>query len=192
MQALHAALHGDRADPAAWRAELEQVFNVEVFLRWLALNTVVQDWDSYGRMPHNYYLYANPDDDGRLTWVSWDQSYAMAGSAGFAGSPLSLGLAEVTPQWPLIRFLLDDPEYSASYRRHVAESIEHAFREGDMERQIRAARALTEAYVFGPEGESDSAGRTQEAYEASYQQLLMHAAGRAEAVRSFLSGSAQR
>ncbi|HEX6245849.1 MAG TPA: CotH kinase family protein, partial [Polyangiales bacterium] len=187
VRALHAALHADRADPARWRAELERTFNVDVFLRWLALNTVVQDWDSYGRMPHNYYLYADPGDAGRLTWIAWDQSYAMAAGGGFAGSPLSLGLSEVTAQWPLIRFLLDDQVYRASYRSHVAETIEQAFTVADMEERIRAARALTEPYIFGPDGEGANMGRTPEAYEASYQQLLAHAASRAEAVRAFLA-----
>lgn len=187
VRSLHAALHADRSDAAAWRSQLERVFNVQLFLRWLATNTVVQDWDSYGRMPHNYYLYANPEDAGRLTWIAWDQSYAMAGGGGFAGSPLSLSLSEVTAQWPLIRFLLDDEVYRTAYHGYLGETIDQAFDAAQMEQHIRAARALTERYVFGPDGESASTGRTPEAYEASYQQLLMHAANRAQAVREFMA-----
>ena len=46
----------------AWRAGLEAVFNVDGFLRWLAVNTVIENWDTYGRMAHNYYLYGNPSE----------------------------------------------------------------------------------------------------------------------------------
>ena len=41
---------------ATWRANLETVFDTDVFLKYLAVNTVVQNWDTYGRMTHNYYL----------------------------------------------------------------------------------------------------------------------------------------
>lgn len=54
------ALHAPRDNPQAWRAALEATFNVDLFLRWLALNTVMEDWDSYGVMSHNYYLYRGP------------------------------------------------------------------------------------------------------------------------------------
>jgi hypothetical protein len=56
---------GDRGasrerSPAAWRATLERHFDVDFFLRWLAVNQVVDNWDAYGRFAHNYYLYADP------------------------------------------------------------------------------------------------------------------------------------
>ena len=41
---------------ATWRANLETVIDTNVFLKYLAVNTVVQNWDTYGRMTHNYYL----------------------------------------------------------------------------------------------------------------------------------------
>ncbi|MCB0028083.1 MAG: CotH kinase family protein, partial [Anaerolineales bacterium] len=44
------ALHADSrtSDPAAWRAELETLFNVPDFLHWLALSAAIQHWDTYG------------------------------------------------------------------------------------------------------------------------------------------------
>lgn len=48
--ALFSALHDDTAstDPAAWRANLESVFDVDGFLKYLAVNEVIQNWDTYG------------------------------------------------------------------------------------------------------------------------------------------------
>ena len=71
------ALHADKSDPAVWRAGLEAVFNVEEFLRWLAVNTTIQNWDTYGSMSHNYYLYGDPTDNGRLAWIPWDNNLAL-------------------------------------------------------------------------------------------------------------------
>ena len=75
---LYDALHADRTDAAAWRKGLEARLDVDGFLHWLALNTVIQDWDTYGKMPHNYYLYADPAHDGRFSWIPWDHTFAFS------------------------------------------------------------------------------------------------------------------
>ena len=70
--ALFAALHADnrQSTPAAWRTGLESVFYVDGFLRWLATNQLLSNWDSYGNgFAHNYYLYADEARGGALTWI---------------------------------------------------------------------------------------------------------------------------
>ncbi len=132
--ALFAALHdaARRSDPAAWRAGLEAAFHVDGFLRWLATNQLIQNWDSYGSTPHNYYLYADAVRGGALTWIPWDHNLALSpglgitGPGGF-GRARSLSLDEVGAGWPLIRFLLDDAVYSARYRELVAQVAAGAF-----------------------------------------------------------------
>lgn len=87
VEAMFGALHAETrtSDPAAWRSGLEAVFDVDGFLRWLAVNTVVQNWDTYGQMAHNYYLY---NDAGQLTWIPWDNNMAMmTGMGGGFGGP---------------------------------------------------------------------------------------------------------
>ena len=132
--ALFAALHDGtrRNDPAAWRAGLEAVFYVDGFLRWLATNQLIQNWDSYGVTPHNYYLYADAARGGALTWIPWDHNLALSPGTGIAlpggfGRTRSLSLDEVGAKWPLIRFLLDDVVYAARYRELVAEVAAGAF-----------------------------------------------------------------
>ncbi|MFN8522331.1 MAG: CotH kinase family protein [Chloroflexota bacterium] len=88
VQRLYDVLHSPKrtSDPAAWRKELESVFAVDGFLKWLALSGVMQHWDTYGGMTHNYYLYHDPATD-RLTWISWDHNMILSegGPGGFAG-----------------------------------------------------------------------------------------------------------
>ena len=78
IQALFSALHADTytTNPSLWRTNLEAVFDVDVFLKYLAINGVVQNWDTYGNMTHNYYLYNNPAS-GKLIWIPWDNNEAM-------------------------------------------------------------------------------------------------------------------
>ncbi len=83
------ALHAPRTDPSRWRAGLETRFDVDLFLRWLAVNTAIDNWDTYGAMPHNYYLYADPARGGRLTWIPWDHNMSFGrGRGGRVGAPV--------------------------------------------------------------------------------------------------------
>ena len=92
VEAAIAALQAPRDNPAQWRAKLESVFDVDHFLRWLAVNTAIDNWDTYGAMAHNYYLYGDPKQRGRLQWIPWDNNMAfgvspMGGPPGRAGGP---------------------------------------------------------------------------------------------------------
>jgi hypothetical protein len=84
VEAAIAALHAQPGPGnAAWRTALEARFDADLFLRWLAVNTAVQNWDVYGALAHNYYVYGDPGQKGRLRWIPWDNNLALA--AGFGG-----------------------------------------------------------------------------------------------------------
>ena len=51
-----------------WQDEIEDLFDVEKYLEYLAVNNTIQNWDVYGAKAHNYYLYADPRDSGRFSW----------------------------------------------------------------------------------------------------------------------------
>ena len=174
--ALYDALHAleRTTDPAAWRSGLETVLDVDGFLRWLATNTVIQNWDSYGRTPHNYYLYNDPSD-GLLTWIPWDNNEAL--NKGKQQGNLSLPLDEVTAEWPLIRFLMDDPVYHARYVAYVEETASGAFEPTEMAATYTRLHALIEPYVTGADGEI--AGYTlltsPGAFDTQLDYLIQHA-----------------
>lgn len=126
--AVFAALHSEsrQIDPAAWRAGLEAALDVDSFLLWLAVNTFIQNWDTYGNLPHNYYLYAD-EATGTLVWIPWDNNMALSSGASTAGGapglmpPLELSLADVDPAaHPLIGLLMEAPLYRSRYVELVA------------------------------------------------------------------------
>ncbi|WP_025764612.1 CotH kinase family protein [Dyadobacter tibetensis] len=133
-----------KSDPALWRKKLESVFNMDVFMRWLAMNTLLSSWDSYGNVPHNYYLYHAPDQ--KLTWIPWDQNEVMnisnkeqkAEKALSEDNPdhsvrpngprtrpmlsqegIDLTLKTVGKPWSLITAVAEDPVYYALYIKYV-------------------------------------------------------------------------
>lgn len=162
VEAAITALNTDDRDEAAWRAGLEAELDVDGFLRWLALSTAIGNWDSYGLMPHNYFLYADPGNDGRLAWIPWDHNMSLSDGM----KPLlSLGLTEVGEDWPLIRRLMDNPTYAARYREHLADLAPVL----DADKLSDRARSLHT--LIAPYAEAEAAPLTQlsdfAAFEAS-------------------------
>ena len=66
---------------------------MSILFAGLAVNQVVDNWDSYGRFAHNYYLYADPARGGRLVWIPWDNNFSFGawpfGGRGFPQPPRS-------------------------------------------------------------------------------------------------------
>lgn len=51
--------------------KIENKLNVDRFLAWLAVNTLLTDLDSYAGFGHNWYLYYNTDSK-RFEFIPWD------------------------------------------------------------------------------------------------------------------------
>lgn len=62
-------------DALQWRTNLEKTFNVDHFIKWLAVNNTIVNWDTYGALPHNFYLYNSPTQ--KLTWIPWDHDLSL-------------------------------------------------------------------------------------------------------------------
>ncbi len=211
--ALFNALHADTriTDPEAWRAGLESVFNVDGFIRWLATNQVVQNWDTYGQMSHNYYLYNDPSN-GLLTWIPWDNNMALAegmgrgrGRQGQATPPegnatpgnrirrgnssLSIDLETVSEDWPLIRFLMDDPVYHAQYVQDVDEVSTTVFEPAKMTATYQALYALITPYVIGENGEIERHTflASPEDFDMALQVLIEHVNAQYAAAQEYVA-----
>jgi spore coat protein CotH len=154
VQALITALNTGSGD--AWRTSLEAVFDVDRYLTYQAANQVMVDWDVYGWMTHNYYLYADPSDGGRLVWIPWDLNEALLVKVGGPGGSVptdTVLLDEIGSEWPMIRRLLDDEVYAATYREKLAQLLAGPFSEQTVKAQIQANHDLIAPYVSGPESQ---------------------------------------
>ena len=156
VEAAIAALNADRSDAAAWRGGLEATFDVAGFIRWLALNQAMVNWDSYGWIAHNYYVYGDPSRGGRLVWIPWDLngSLRVRNTAGPWQGADSVLLDEFDASWPLIRFLLDDPEYTQRYRDELQAALDGPMAEATVVSMMRTYHDLIAPYVVGPDGEA--------------------------------------
>lgn len=196
IEALYTVLHAETrtTNPEQWRADLESVFDVDTFLNWLAVSAVAQNWDTYGAMTHNFYLYNNPETS-QLVWIPWDHNMtfgvgmgagAERGGRGNAGGPGGMGglgnvsfdKADVGENWPLIRFLLDDPVYNAKYMDYL-DGASATFDGAAVSARIEEMAEMLRPYIV--------AAGEEEQFNTAVEQLLANVAERDAAVADFLA-----
>jgi spore coat protein CotH len=60
--------------PDDFAAALEQVLNVDGFLRYMAVVVTLGNWDSYPYTGNNYHLFHNAGT-GKFEWIPWDLTW---------------------------------------------------------------------------------------------------------------------
>lgn len=157
--ALNSNLRKDNS--AQWKTNLEAVFNVNHFLKYLAVNNAIVNWDSYGVMAHNYYLYNHSLT--KLTWIPWDHNESFTGNPGITGTApgsnqgprpgLSLSMNEINNMWPLIRYLTDDPDYFQKYKMYLKDFGSNVLGKEAIILLIDKYFDMITPYAVGPNGE---------------------------------------
>ncbi len=199
VQAFVTALNSaDRTTNAAqWRTNLEKTFNVDNYLKYLAINNTIVNWDAYGAMAHNYYLYNSPTN--KLTWIPWDHNMSMTNTVGGGNqqggmvggggrSAVSLAMTEVGTGWPLIRFVAADPVYYTKYKQYVRSFTDNVFTTSKMNELFERYTTLITPYVTGTEKEvSPYTNLTNTtAFTTALATLKQHVATRNQDVNTFL------
>lgn len=130
---------------------LENYFDVDQILRYLAAHTIVVNLDSYSSsMAQNYYLYEN---DGKITILPWDYNLAWGGfQSGSASSVINFPIdspvsgVEMSSR-PLIEKLFSNTEYLEKYHGYLQELMANYFTDGNWEEKITQLDALISDYV---------------------------------------------
>lgn len=172
VKSLYDILHNSSrtTDPEQWKADLEAIFDVDGFLKYLAVNNTIQNWDTYGVMTHNYFLYNNK---GLLSWIPWDNNESF--QEGKQSGALSFGMSEVSSNWPLISYLIQVDEYETTYTNYVNEFAATVFDSDEMGALLNSYKTLIESYA------------TQEnsGFSSDVNSLISYIATRNSAAKSF-------
>jgi spore coat protein H len=139
----------------AFRQEIGRLLDVDECLRFLAVNALLVNLDSFLAMGQNYYLYHEPGRD-RFYWIPWDLDLAW-GAWPMGGSPeqqadLSL-LHPYAGQNRLIERLLKIPEHRAAYLARIRELAAGPFSLARLSAKLDAVRAAVRPAVAA-EGEA--------------------------------------
>lgn len=151
VESLYNIINSDErtSDIESWKTNLESVFNVDGYLKYLAANTVIQNWDTYGNMTHNYFLYNNPSD-GKLNWIPWDNNEALSDDKNMA---LDFDFNSISnSEWPLIGYIYDTPEYKTIYDNYIDQFIEAEFKPSNISTTYSSWHNLISSSVLNESG----------------------------------------
>lgn len=183
------------SDVVAWRTGLEAIFNVDHFTKYLAINNAIVNWDTYGVMAHNYYLY-NHSSKG-LMWIPWDHNESFSKSpsiTGTTGGPtgpgnaLSLTMNEVGTGWPLINYIANDAVYFEKYKSHMRDFKNGVFQQNTLDAMIDKYYDLITPFVVGANGEQPNYTHLSNdaAFTAERAALKTHVSNRIALINQFL------
>ncbi|MFI3288488.1 MAG: CotH kinase family protein [Rikenellaceae bacterium] len=184
MLALYNILHDSSrtSNQTAWKAELESILDVDMFLKWLAANVVIQNWDTYGNMSHNYYLYNSPKT-GLLTWIPWDNNEALKSGSGT--SALGPNLSSVSSSWPLISYIIAVDEYEEIYENYMQEFIDYVFVVSDMTTLYSSYYTLLKDYAYAEVSGRSFLSRDSE-FDSAVSTLKTHVSSRYTTITNYL------
>lgn len=168
---------------------LEQYFDVDEILRYLAAHTVVVNLDSYtSGMAQNYYIY---ERDGKITVLPWDYGLAFGGFQSDSASdvvnfPIDTPVSGVSMEdRPLINKLLEVPEYKDKYHEYLRQIVDGYFVSGVFAETVMDLDAKINSYVKN----DVSAFATYEEYEASLPVFIELGTLRAQSIDGQLNGT---
>jgi spore coat protein H len=135
----------NQPDNEVFRKEIGSFLDVDAFLRFLAVNALLANLDSYLGFGHNYYLYLRPDTN-KFVFIPWDLDLSMA-AWPVGGTPeQQVNLSIMHPhrgQNKLIDRLLAMKEVNAKYRKLLADLTDTCFTKGRLLKDIEAIEKVT-------------------------------------------------
>lgn len=136
------------ASPGEFSAAVEEVLDVDSYLRYMAVIFVNLNLDTYPYTGNNFYLYHDPGTD-RFVWIAWDLNNSWANFGGAYDFPL---YGEAHGPGPLARAPLfirvfEVERYRRAYSAYVDLLLRQWFNDGAFRPRARAWHDLLAPYV---------------------------------------------
>lgn len=164
---------------------LESVFDMDAFLRYLAVITILDDWDSYPFTGNNYYLFNDPVT-GIFEWIPWDLSWG-----GNPQKPLferaDPGLVE---RVPLFDKAMQTERYRSKYAAYMDLLLRTWFNSGNLTSLVQKYHRMITPYISQSTGDKVFYGENPmfpaEAFDQTWKEILHFVTEREKFVRSAL------
>ena len=131
--------------------EIEKVLDVDQFLRFLAVSTLIVHLDNYIGLGHNYYLY---EMDGKFTIIPWDLNMAFGtyecmgiDRQGIINFYIDEPTGGPVAERPLVKRLLSHPLFLDTYHGYLEELLAGPFNVEKMTSRIDQLADLIRPFV---------------------------------------------
>ncbi|OPA81247.1 spore coat protein CotH [Paenibacillus selenitireducens] len=163
-------------------SDYERVLDVDEALKYIALNAVAGNMDSYlSEKKHNYYLYENK---GIFSVLPWDYNMSFGGFGGsgiLIDEPTSGTLADR----PLVAKLLQNTAYKEKYHHIVQNMLEGYLSKEQFATRIQQISDMISTYVKA----DPSAFYTYDEYEKGVTQVVSFNTTQTENIAKQLDGT---
>jgi spore coat protein CotH len=182
----------DYETPEDFAASLEEVFDVDGFLRYLAVIFLTLNFDQYPDTGNNYYLYHDPESD-RFEWIAWDMGNSWGHFGGSFDHPIfgteySLGPLQYRPLFTKV-FQVD--EYRQTYQAYLDLLVRNYFNERHFDILVGDWQNLIRPHLSSGQGDKmffgSSAYTTIEDFNQSGQEIINLTGARADYVSEAIS-----
>jgi hypothetical protein len=149
----------DQADDATFARELARRVDLPQLLRFIAVNAVLANYDSFLGTGHNFYLF-QPRGDGKTVFIPWDLNESFGGHPGAGSRRAQAEFSVLKPQTENLRVIgrvLANPEFAAAYRREVSALLTNAFNPVRLRADAARVAQVTQESVFAESPRSRAA-----------------------------------
>jgi spore coat protein H len=158
-------------------AEIEKVFDVDSYIRYLAVEAIIGHWDGYSYNQNNFYLYEN-NETGLVEFIPYD----MDNTFGMDWVDRDWGTRDVK-DWPkhgearpLTKKILAQTAYFERYERYLDVLLKNYFSEEILDPVFNFYRSFLADAVFRDTYYPLTFGFTYDSFEKSYtEQVASHA-----------------
>ncbi|MEO8146895.1 MAG: CotH kinase family protein [Bacteroidia bacterium] len=155
-----------------YQNDLEEVFNVNSFLRIYAFDILTGNWDNYAGNMNNYYLYHNPETD-KIDYIPYDvdNTYGID-FLGHDWGTRDIYNWQTTGNRQLITQLFSYQDYRDRFSFFMNKMIQGAASSSQMNPLIDSIQTLIDPYVVNDTYHTLDYGYTYNDFIDSYTQAL--------------------
>ncbi|WP_165867313.1 CotH kinase family protein [Paenibacillus pinisoli] len=162
--------------------DYESVIDVDTALKYIALNAVIGNMDSYlSELKHNYYLY---ELDGVFSILPWDYNMSFGGFGG-SGILIDEPTTGAVADRPLVAKLLAGDAYKERYHEIIAEMLDGYLEDERFQGRVAELKELISEHVKA----DPTAFVTYEQYEQGVEQLLSFTETQTASIAKQLDGT---
>lgn len=137
------------AEDDKFRREIGSFLDIDEFLRFVAVNALIVNLDSFFTIGHNYYLYLNPDTN-KFAFIPWDLDLALCAWPAVGTPDLQMTLSLTHPhsgENKLIDRLLAMKDVNEKYQQILKELAAGAFAKERLLKDVEAIERTTKDLI---------------------------------------------
>lgn len=133
-----------KSEPAV--DEIGKIVDLDNFLKFWAVESLIGFWDGYSNNQNNYWVYENRDN-GKFYFMPWGADGAMMSMRGPFGGFGPQGPASVYAQGMLANRLYHDKSIAECYRKTMQQLLQDVWKEDELIKSIDRIEALVTPHL---------------------------------------------